>query len=313
MRALFSRYVVSPGSIARQTLYTWTTREQIEALKKDRVLLTRSESPVHGASYFEQQLTARAEQHDALAGLLRTSAFARARFAWPAPWATLLGIGGESYGDELIEVRLKPEAWIVVFQSSSPELRVIDLENRPVATKEALAHPERIAAVYFMHDNPVSGYAASTAGLEERMGYREYVLCNESMIASWGVHTESIARELGASAEAMKALGEYLQEHPWKSRLVTDWNKAVAKGVWQEAKPEETPLALYEASLAFPHQNYLPFPGTHASLAEGLRRIRTEGPGIEHAPTAKFPSASSITPSPPPRVVKPKSPMRGTF
>jgi hypothetical protein len=91
---------VLSASPARATLYTWTTREQIEELVQGRELLTRTESPVRGSAYYDQVLAERAAQGDPLAQKLRTTAFARARHAWPNPWATLLGWPGESYGDQ---------------------------------------------------------------------------------------------------------------------------------------------------------------------------------------------------------------------
>jgi hypothetical protein len=306
-----SPYVVLPGKIARRTLYTWTTRAQVEALAKDRVLLTRSESPEHGASYFDQVLARRAGEKDPLVMLLRTSAFARARFAWPAPWATLLGTGDESYGDELVQITLKPEAWIVVLRASVSKLEVIDLEDRPVPVAGALANPERIAAVHFIQDKPATGIATSTAGPEERMAYREFVVCNESMIASWSLHTEEIRGELEASAAAMTALGRFLRAHPAKILVPGMWHVSVASQTWKLSEPTRTPLGLYEASLAFPNQKYFPNADALLALADKLRAIPMDGPAIVQTPRAVFPRPAAPTPSPPPRVEARQR--RGTF
>ncbi len=269
-------YVVLPGRIARRTLYTWATRAQVEGLAKDRVLLTRAESLEHGSSYFEQVLDRRARGKDPLAMLLRTSAFARARHAWPAPWATLLGTGDEGHGDELVQINLKPEAWIIVLRASVSEMEVFDLEDRPVPVGEALAHPERIAAVHFVQDNPASP--------EARMAYRAYVVCNESMIASWAVHTEEIRGELGASAAAMTALGRFMQAYPANIPVPTMWHVSVARETWRRAEPTRTPLGFYEAALAFPDQKYFPSAAALLALADKLRAIPVDGPAIVHAP-----------------------------
>ncbi len=304
-------YVVLHDRPARRTLYTWTTRAQIEELAKDRVLLTRTESAEHGASYFDQVLDERARGKDALARLLRTAAFARARFAWPAPWSTLLGFPGEDYGDELIQVTLKPDAWIAVLRTSQPALTVIDLENRPVPAADALAHPARIAAVYFVHDTPKAGYAASTAGPMERLAYREYVLCNESMIESFAAHTPEIAQEITRSADAMAALGRHLRAHPAPTLLTATWN-IDAKETWALTAPPKAPQALYEAALSFPNDLYLPAGEPLLALAAKLRALRVDGPQIVHQPTAVFPRPAATRPSPPPRKVK-KPSWGGTF
>jgi hypothetical protein len=306
-------YAITPRSVARRTLYTWTTRSQTAELEKNPVLLTRTESPQYGAAYFDQVLHARSVMgKDPLAKLLRTSGFARARFAWPAPWATLLGLGGETYGEDLIQVTLKPEAWIVAMYTSKAELEVFDLEGRKVSTEDALAHPERIAAAYFAHDKPVTGYAASMAGPEERMAYREYVLCNESMIEAWSTRTEAITKELAAEADALLALAEHVREHPpIRERYLSRWNVLVATETWRLYDPARTPLTMYETALAFPAENYVPEARRLVALANKLKALRVEGAPLTHTPKAVFPPKSALVPSPAPRVVRPG--YRGTY
>ena len=305
LAARLARYAVVGRTRARKTLYTWTTRAQVEALAKDPLLLTRAESPDFGASYFDQVLHTRANAKDPLAKLLRTSAFARARFAWPAPFATSRGLGAETYGDELIRIDLKPEAWIVVLATSKPEMEVIDLEGRPVATADVLAHPSRIAVVYFVHDNPVTGYAASMAGPEERLGYREYVVCNESMIASYSVRTAEIGGELADEAKLLEDLAAHLRAHPEPTdRLFSRWNARVATETFRAAENPKSLVALFEATLSFPVEAYRPDPGALHALADRLLKLEMEAPPMTHAPTVVFPSPSAVMPSPPPRVVK---------
>lgn len=300
-------YAVLSGAPARRILYTWTTSSQVRELSKDPTLLTRSESPEFGSSYFDQRLDERAKQGNAIAQMLRTTPFARARYAWPSPWATFLGFPGENYGHELIQVSLKPEAWIVVFHTSKPEMLVIDMENRPVASADALAHPERIAAVYFEHDDPVTGYAASTAGMLERSAYREYVLINESMIASYAVNTEETQKELLRSADAIDAIAAHLKRHPAKTLLAEMWNITVVKERWPRTDLPQDAQELYEMTLAFPNENYLPAAQPLSALAKQLRELRFSEKPLIHSPTIAFPAKALIKPSPPPNIkTKPK-------
>src|ERR1044071_7353627 len=53
-----------------RVLYTWTTTEQIDELRRDRKLLVRESSPTKGASYYEQVVHALAKRGDAIAKLL---------------------------------------------------------------------------------------------------------------------------------------------------------------------------------------------------------------------------------------------------
>lgn len=294
-------YAVLADKPARRTLYTWTTKAQIDELRRNPTLLTRSESVEFGSSYFDQVLDARAKRGEVLAKLLRTQAFAKARYAWPAPWATLLGFADETYGEELIQVNLKPDAWLVIFRTSRPDLSVVDMDNRPVPVAEALAHPERLAAGYFVHDDPVTGYAASTAGPFEREAYREYVLFNESMIASYAASTDDIAREIARSADAVDAFSKYMRAHPSSRLFTTAWGAAVAKEAWTRPEPPKDLQELYEACLSFPDTPYLPSSDSLRSLVDKLRKLRPSGAPIMHNPAALFPKAAAGAPSSPPR------------
>lgn len=286
---------IDPTASLRVDLYTWTTREQVDALAKDRVLLTRDRSPIHGASYVEQVLDARAKQ-DRLAALLRTKAFARARFAWTAPWATLQGWPGESYGDRLVRVTLKPDAWVVVVRTSLDRLEVRDLDGKSVAADEAVLHPERIAAIYFVHDASRRG-AASTK--DERLGYREIVLCNESMIASFAVETETEKKAVDDAARAIDALVAYVEAEPSSSVLdVLAWNRTTSES-WHLNPPKKPaePLQMYADALAFPNEHYLPVAERLRALGAALHAIVFDtARGFTHAPNARFVAADARLP-----------------
>jgi hypothetical protein len=309
--ALVRAQGVFSARAARRTLYTWTTREQIDELLRDRVLLTRSVSPVHGPAFYDQVVSQRAGAGDALAQKLRTPGFARARFAWPVPWATILGWPGETYGDELIEVELKPTAWIAKLVTGKPGWEVVDLDDRPVPLDEALLHAERIGAVYFVHDTPAKGYARTSAGPAERAGFREYVLCNESMIASWQVGAPRLAQVIEGSAELVEALRRELPAEPAPQRPVDDWNAAVVASVWPATEVNGSLERAYEATLSFPNENYVLTVERLDALARKLRAVVVRGPSVAHRPEVAPPDLS-VRPLPP-AVPRPRSPRRGTF
>lgn len=293
----FAPYTVGLPNIARLTLYTWTKPDQIEALTKDPTLLTRGESPEFGTSFFEQVLEQRAKTKDPLAKLLRTAGFAKQRYAWVAPFATRIGIGNESYGDELIQVVLKPESWFVIMKMSSPELLVVDANNQPVKNTDALAHPERLAAAYFAQDKPVTGYRASMAGPDERIGYREYVLFNESMIASYSVGTPAIAAELETEIRAVERLLRYVKTNETHVDYFNKWVVDVATTRWASPPDLQAPLKTFESSLAFADDPYLPAEQTLQALVENLHKLKLRDKPFTHTPRLTFPAGSAKAPN----------------
>jgi hypothetical protein len=280
-RELLAPYVVIHPKPARRTLYTWTTRDQIDELARDRVLLTRTESPDRGASYYEQRLAMRQAEGDRLAVALHDPAFAKARFAWASPWPTILGWEGEQWGDELISVVLRPQAWIVVFRTARKSFEVIDLDDKPVPLATALANPGRIGAVYFVNDDPGSFVPRGTYGVMRRMACREYVLCNEKMIESWSARSPVERTALETSARAIDALADWVAEQkkpPAIARL-----DSAALAAWN-AQPGADPLETYEASLAMPNEFYQPNGWGLRALAKRLREAPVGGAAISSRP-----------------------------
>ncbi len=94
------------------TFYTWTSGEQIEELRAGKALLNRSKSPTKGYSEFDVALRDTYNKKDTLIQLLLEERFANKRFDSTNGWDTLLGWKGETYGEYLIQIVLKPESII---------------------------------------------------------------------------------------------------------------------------------------------------------------------------------------------------------
>ena len=301
-RAALAPYARTLASAPPPTFYTWTTPEQITELSRDRVLLTRENSPGSGVGYYERAMEAAAPL-DPIAALLRTKAFSRLRFAWSAPWATSRGWDGETYGNQLIGVTLKPEAWIAVYTSMSRTAYATDTQGRLVPVKEALKRPERLAAVLFVHDD----------ANDPRAGYREYVLCNESMIAKFSVGTDEEKKAIGASVAAMKAFSAFVEASPRKEADVLSWNKRVKTTAWRRADPASNdPYLLFEESLAMPASEYLPDAQTMHEIVDALEDLPAPAAHFTHTPKVKFNAADGAVKRapPPPPVTRPSL---GTF
>ena len=136
---------VYAGVEARQVLYTWTTREQLAALRRTGVLLMRSESPTYGASLFDHALSIDQDPTStAMASALATPRLAKRRFAWTAPWATLFGLADTTYGDELLRVVVRRDAVIGRYAPGEPSpWSFFDGRGNPVAVAEVVARNRR--------------------------------------------------------------------------------------------------------------------------------------------------------------------------
>jgi hypothetical protein len=136
------------------------------------------------------------------------------------------------------------------------------------------------------------------------------------MVERWSIGTEEIARELAAEAEAIDALRRHLAVRKLDPIALDAWNARVAVAVWPPGpENDSSPRMLYEATLAFPNEYYLPDPEKLAAVVDRLRAVAPRGAAIEHRPTATFPiasaSPSAIRPPPPPKRPPPKR--RGTY
>jgi len=280
-------YPVDHDRFARRVLHTWTTTEQVDALRLLPVLLSRTASPVNGPAYFSRLMERREREHgDEVARLLRQPAFARLRFAWTSTWPTRLGWEGESYGGEIVEVVLRKEAVVARFTSARGEWDFADTDGAPVQRAAVLADPSRLGAIYFVADDPTERAAA----------YREYVLCNESAIESWSAGTDEIREHVQRGVEAIRALtalvartgSQRAGDDP--GARDTDWNAFVARTAW--SRPSERrhrdAHALYLASLAFPNDFYRPTEQRLAVLADALRASLPRGEPLVHRPKRQF-------------------------
>ena len=272
------------GARPPRVLYTWTTPDQIEALRQTPTLLTRTESPRYGQTTYAIRLHehAASAQHP-ISQLLAQPEFARHRYAWHQPWATLLGWYGESYGEQLIRVELKPEAWVGLFTpDAATPWRFVDLEGHPVPIAAVLQSPQRIGAVFHFKEKsaPENSFMA-TFGLG-RESYREFILCNEGMIARWEHGTPAISAELAQEVALLEALRPLL-EAPAAAQPVGAWmERAVQR--WSRDTAARSLLDTYTDTLAFPNNYYHPTPENLDALVARLGAARAvQSAPLSHA------------------------------
>jgi hypothetical protein len=256
---------------AKRVLYSWTTPEQVEELRRDRVLLTRTETPGLGRGYAFTSIDELAAHGTAPVNqlLARVSGelFTKVRYAWSNAWATRMGWPGEDYGDRLLRIVLKPEAWIVVV-SDRVGAAVIDMNNEVVPFERALAESHRIGAVYFYKvDIQGRDTFSSCSG-----GYREFIVGNEAMIEEWSLGTEAIREQLEEDATLIETFLESVRANPPPISPV-GFNATVACQ-WDNSAITE--LDAYFRCLSMPSENYAPLPAQLAALSEALRAAAFE-------------------------------------
>lgn len=265
--------------IPPRVLYTWTTADQIARLSGHRMLLTRTESPTRGQTGFALRIAEHAEQTGSpTAALLSRPGLARHRYAWHNPWATALGWQEETYGDDLIAVELRDEAWMGIFdvQAEVP-LRFVDMKGQAVSDAMVLASPERIGVI--LHRKPstwVPDPKYYTFGMTIP-AYREYVLCNEAMIKRWSHGGRPQAEVLSESRSLLEALRPHLSEQPPAVDL---------EQLWREP-PGTDPITLYFHNLGLSSGQYWPSIAAVDALIARLEAIG-DAPLLTHEPDLTF-------------------------
>jgi hypothetical protein len=200
-------------------LYSWTTKEQADAIRKGGAVLTRSKSPTKGYATFDQWLSRYAtkakDRSYALEKVLFSKGFARKRFAWPNALGAIQGLGDGSYGNVLLRIELRPESTFVA-ASLDGALLASTADGSTIDSVE----PSSIGAVRFTTDT-----------------FREYVVLNESMIASVSIATPEIAEHLQLELALLNSIDMSNQSHiKVLGELMLELNPVITKEVVEERK-----------------------------------------------------------------------------
>jgi hypothetical protein len=286
-RALMQLFAVSHQDFIRRTLYSWTVPEQIEELRADPTLLTRSMSS-NGQRGRSADLILAAAEQDEFAKLLSELRFEKRRFAWTNPWATAMGFTGEGYGDRLLAITLKEDAIVGRLLADRARLTwaFFDLAGQQLDPQTVRDHSERLAAVYFVDESDPAFCGGSFHTLGSVM--REFFLCNEQMIEGWSAFTPEIQAEVERGIAALDTLSSALAGRAcsdvdvfgfgiecWRERVMVEWRAA--------PDVESTLLGMYEQSLAFPNDLYLPRRDNLERLLERLRLVPFDEDPLIHS------------------------------
>jgi hypothetical protein len=250
-----------------RVLYSWTTATQEAELRADPTLLTTGEAPGLGRGLAMDTVQSLADGGDVLAKGLMT-VFTKYRYAWTNPWATRMGWPGETYGDRLIRIVLKAEAWIAVLHNG--ELSgAYDQAGNVIDRDLVVASPERVGALFFVNDSAVGGPICGTytgTFAQGSNGYRELVVGNESMIEEWSLGTQSILDRINDDIAELERFADFARTCPmaWG-----EFNVTVACG-WDSTYYDDIPPS-YADALALPSPYYEPTPENLDAIVTTLR------------------------------------------
>ena len=294
-----SSRAVNEGSFARAVLYTWTTPDQIVEARAKGVLLLKDASSAPTMTGYDGDLaaiaaataTAKGGPIADLVSLLRTHpGLVKQRFSWATPFATRFGLAGQSYGDELVAITLKGEAWVGRFDAHDRDALVFfDLEGRPIPLPVVIASPHRIAAIYHVDASGQAGAA-----------YREYVVCNESMIDHWEVATDEVVRAVADEVALLRALARA------KVRAeVVDGSIEPASIEWSALGSPTTLERAWNGVIAFDTERYRPTKENLDALAASMSAWRANGDPLLVRPSVIFPPGKPAFVPPPRPLVRP--------
>jgi hypothetical protein len=270
---------VEADDFVRLELYTWTTPVQIEALRAGGPLLVADARAGGRPTPYRLLLAAMAHErrpgHALAAVLQRTPALARCRYAWPSPFATVLGLGSQRYGAALVRIRLRRDAVIARLDPSADRPWTLrDGEGRPVTEDELLADPLRLGAVYHLRVDD-----------EVAIEFREYVLCNPELVEAWEVGTPAIAERVAAERRLVLELAQgpfaALPEAHTRWRAWSQWLDAGEPPAWPSR---------WHRALAFDNARYRPTPANLEVLAQALADYDPTPPALVWPPAPEAPT-----------------------
>ncbi len=285
---ILAKQVVSNGLAARTELYAEVTDSEVTALKKGGSLIPPP-APLGSVVPLSAVLTGVLSSPDPMRVALAQqliSRFKGTRSAWPNPWALRLvdHVGTEHMTP--LRIRLKAEAWLARIEPGLPMV-VVDVHNGAIALEQAFAHPERIAAVYYVYNDRVGDASALNNPLGQcEGGKREFALGNEAMVAEFSLDTPDILARLNSDIADLTGLFNVVRQCPTVDRGTESFHSATACQAWDffEASTE---YSAYQWSLSNPVELYKPTTQNLASLIDALKNDRFEpDPFVAASPSA---------------------------
>jgi len=249
----------------RNTFYTWTTKEQIEEIRKTKRLLFKNKSATKGYSLFDKLIRDSTLIDNQYSKLLQEEQFSNKRFAWTDPWATIMGWEGETYGNQLIKITLSDSSIIGKLNVSEgiEPLSFYNIKGEKLSREFILKNKSRIAVIYHVSNYQGKRYLRKrknkgTFWIETNkkkrangdIPFREFVIINEAMIKDWSFGTSEIKNEILNEIETLKEFQ--------KSTEANQNSYSYLKDGWEAINPiEQKGLAHYRSLKCFENDYYL--------------------------------------------------------
>lgn len=261
-----------------EVVWSWTTAAQAVEIRKGSVLFTVESSPTMGRGFLFELLQERADGGDGSAARLVGRELAKGRFGWSNPWATVRGAAeGESYGLELLAIRMKPDTLYARVSTRNPAITFVDAKGEAVGTGTALANFELVGGILFDNDLESGNGCGTNGPIGTAPGggnlvYREVYLGNESRIASFSHKTQDILDAIAASRAALvdRELRTEATTYP-RSRAQLACDTA---SIWRGYGSLQGAVGRYLAGLAFATERYDPTPANLDAIVAELDRAR---------------------------------------
>jgi len=282
---IFAKQALSNQLPVRPELYAQLTNAEVEALKKGGSLLPPPASPpvtsVLTNLLNSSLISANEERKPLLRKLLER--FKTTRTLWPNPWALRLLDHPGTERMNPVRVVLKPGAWVVrIFDNQPPT--IVDVKNGIVTLSDALAHPENIAAVYYVLDDRASG--GSVASCET--GKREIALGNENMVEEFSIGTPEILDRLNSDIDALTAFFAVVRPCASVERGAGTFHTFTVCSTWHFFDAT-TEYSAYQWALSNPMEAYKPKTQNLATLIDALKDDRFEPNAFVGTPPPSLP------------------------
>jgi hypothetical protein len=209
-----------------------------------------------------------------------------------------MGWKGENYGDQLLKITLKDSAIIVAFfpyctmhdTISGKHFAYEDVNGKPLSEKYVLRHQGQIAAVYFSGQKPgdkkvkrsvgVKGTGSySTYSFIPNIHYREYIVCNEEMIAHWEYGTDEVKNEIKKEISFLDKLKLFASNNKLNEKnFYYNWN------CWEEINENAMTIqGCYDYTIALPNDFYLLAPQKLQAISSTMAKaLPVQGEAIFH-------------------------------
>jgi hypothetical protein len=269
---IFTKQAVSNQLPVRPELYAQMTDAEVVALKQGGSLippapLTPAVSPLTSVLNATYAIST-TERRELINKLLPR--FKATRALWPNPWALRLIDHPGTEHMNTVRVVLNKDAWVVrIFDGTPPT--VVNVNNGIVSIDDANAHPERIAAIYYVFDDRAPGNTAAQC----ETGKRELALGNEAMVDEFSIGTPEILERLNSDIDALTAFFNVARPCASVERGSGTFHAFTVCQSWRFFSAS-TEYSAYQWALANPMELYKPKTQNLATLIDALKDDRFE-------------------------------------